>query len=269
MQNSGAGPIMSINNSDQNARVLDQFGKQAASYAALINSSKDNTLPTLLDAVKPTPSDRMLDVGCGTGRFALTLAPLVANVVGIDLTAAMLEQARKAQAAANIENIEWQQGDVTDLPFADGEFTLVTCKAMLHHIAEPARVIAEMSRVCVRGGRVLAADLTPARDKVAAFDAIEVLRDPSHAHAMTLDELRAIGSALGLKEIAVHEHATRMPLEPVLQTSFPEAGILDRVRRLYRIDAENGGDALGFGARIDNGEITVAYPMSMVVWEKV
>lgn len=260
---------MSTNNSEQNARVRDQFGKQAARYAALINSSKDTTLPTLLEAVRPLPTDRMLDVGCGTGRFAITLAPLVANVVGIDLTAAMLDQARKAQAAAHIENIEWQQGDVANLPFVDGEFRLVTCKAMLHHVTEPARVIAEMSRVCARGGHVLAADLTPARDKVAAFDAIEILRDPSHAHAMTLDELRAIGSALGLKEIAVHEHVTRMPLEPVLQASFPDAGVLDRVRNLYRIDAENGGDALGFGARIDNGEITVAYPMSMVVWEKL
>jgi ubiquinone/menaquinone biosynthesis C-methylase UbiE len=260
---------MSTDNAEQNARVRDQFGKQAARYAALINSSKDTTLPTLLEAVKPTLDDRMLDVGCGTGRFAITLAPLVAKVVGIDLTVAMLEQARKAQAAANIENIEWQQGDVANLPFADGEFRLVTCKAMLHHVTEPQRVIAEMSRVCAQGGRVLAADLTPARDKVAAFDAIEILRDPSHAHAMTLDELRAIGSALGLKEIAVHEHVTRMALEPVLQASFPDAGVLDRVRNLYRIDAENGGDALGFGARIDNGEITVAYPMSMVVWEKL
>jgi ubiquinone/menaquinone biosynthesis C-methylase UbiE len=260
---------MSTNNSEQNARVRDQFSKQAERYAELINSSKDTTLPALLEAVKPTTDDRMLDVGCGTGRFAITLAPLVAKAVGIDLTSAMLEQARKAQAAAHVENIEWQQGDVADLPFADGEFTLVTCKAMLHHVTEPLRVIAEMSRVCARGGHVLAADLTPARDKVAAFDAIEILRDPSHAHAMTLDELRAIGSTLGLKEIAVHEHATRMLLEPVLQTSFPEAGVLDRVRNLYRIDAESGGDALGFGARIDNGEITVAYPMSMVVWEKV
>lgn len=260
---------MSINNSDQNARVLDQFGKQAASYAALINRSKDTTLPLLLEAVKPVLSDRMLDVGCGTGRFAISLAPLVAKVVGIDLTAAMLQQARQLQADAKITNVEWQQGDVTDLPFADDAFTLVTCKAMLHHITEPARVIAEMSRVCARGGRVLAIDLTPQRDKVAAFDAIEILRDPSHAHALTIEQLRAMGNAVGLKEIAVHEYATRMPLEPVLQTSFPEAGILDRVRRLYRIDAENGGDALGFGARIDNGEVTVAYPMSMVVWEKM
>src|SRR5262245_2195694 len=107
---------------DQNARVLDQFGKQAASYAALINRSTDTTLEPLLAAVKPLPTERMLDVGCGTGRFAITMAPLVAQVVGVDLTAAMLDQARRAQAAASVPNIEWQQSDVSQLPFADRSF---------------------------------------------------------------------------------------------------------------------------------------------------
>lgn len=257
------------NESNHNARILDQFAKQAESYAALVNRSKDTTLPILLDAVKPMPTDRLLDVGCGTGRFAVTLAPLVAKVVGIDLTAEMLKQAQQLQADAKLANIEWHQGDVSNLPFADGEFNVVTTRAMLHHVIEPARVIAEMNRVCARGGRIMTMDLTPKREKIAAFDAIEILRDPSHAHVLTNAELRAIGSKLGLKEITSHEYEARMPLEPILQTSFPEAGVLDRVRKLYRIDAESGVDALGFHARIANGEITVAYPMSMVVWEKI
>jgi ubiquinone/menaquinone biosynthesis C-methylase UbiE len=255
-------------NIEQNARVLDQFTKQAASYADLAKRMKNPQLPVMLNAVKPVPTDRVLDVGCGTGRAAMTLAPLVAHVTGIDLTEAMLEQARQSQAAANISNMEWRQGDVTALPFADGEFTLVTCSAMLHHVAEPARVLAEMSRVCARGGRVMAIDVNPKKEKVPAFDAIEILRDPSHSHAITCAEVRAIGKQLGLKEVAVDEHATRFPLEAVLKTSFPEPGMLDRLRRLFRMDAERGGDAFGLGTRIEEGELIVAYPMCMVVWEK-
>lgn len=255
-------------NPEQNARVLDQFKKQAASYADLINRSKDTSLSAFLDAVKPVLADRMLDVGCGTGRFAVTIAPLVAHVVGADLTPAMLEQARRSQSAAKVENIEWRQADVTQLPFADGEFTLVTSRAMLHHVASPALVIAEMRRVCASGGRIVVNDLTPQREKAAAFDAIEILRDPSHAHAMTIAELRAIGAELGLTEIAVSGYVLRLPVESVLQTSFPEAGMLDRVRRLYRIDAECGADTLGLDLRIENGELTAAYPMSMVAWQR-
>jgi ubiquinone/menaquinone biosynthesis C-methylase UbiE len=257
-----------LTESEQNSRVLDQFDKQAASYAALVRDSKDTTLPMLLDAVKPSATDRLLDVGCGSGRFAIQWAPLVAQVIGVDLTPAMLAQAAQLQAATQIKNIEWRQADVTQLPFADGEFNVVSCSAMLHHVVSPMRVIAEMRRVCVPGGRIIAKDMTPKLEKSAAANAIEVLRDPSHLYAMTNAELRAIGAALGLEEIAVQESQSRMPLEAVLRTSFPHDGMLDQVRRLFRLDAESGVDALGFGAHLDNGEVHLLYPMTTVVWHR-
>src|SRR5512145_422590 len=107
---------METTGSDQNARVLDQFSKQAERYAALTNNAKDSSLGLLLDAVRPLPSDKMLDVGCGTGRFALTLAPLVGSIIGVDLTAAMLEQARQLQSRMSVDNVQWQQADVANLP---------------------------------------------------------------------------------------------------------------------------------------------------------
>jgi ubiquinone/menaquinone biosynthesis C-methylase UbiE len=252
----------------QNAAVLDQFGKQAEAYAALMLRSPDSGLAHLIETARPTPDDRMLDVGCGTGRMAVGLAPLVGHVTGVDLTPAMLDQARALQAEAGVANIEWREADVTALPFGDGAFSLVTCKAMLHHTASPAAVLAEMSRVCAFGGRIAASDLTPAPSKSVAFDAIEVLRDPSHVHAMPADEFRAIGAALGLHEIAVRAYESRLPAEAVLATSYPAEGILDRVRDLYRRDGESGADALGLAARIDDGVITLTYPSTLVVWTK-
>jgi ubiquinone/menaquinone biosynthesis C-methylase UbiE len=258
---------MSIS-SEQNARVLDQFEKQAASYAALVITSKDPALPVFLEAVKPLPTHRMLDVGCGTGRFAVSIAPLFGHVTGVDLTPAMLDQARQLQASAKVENMKWQQADVTELPFADGEFDVVTCKAMLHHVASPAAVLAEMRRVCKVGGRVVAADVTPAPEKSAATNAIEILRDPSHAQFISQDELLSIGADLGLTKLAMHFHQTRMPLEPILKTSFPDEGMLDRVRRLYHLDAQVGADTFGFSTKFENGEVYLAYPMTMVIWER-
>jgi ubiquinone/menaquinone biosynthesis C-methylase UbiE len=254
-------------NTEQNARVLDQFAKQAPSYAALINRTADTSLESLLAALRPRTTDRMLDVGCGTGRFVITMAPLVAQVVGVDLTIAMLEQARRLQADTSITNVEWRQADVTALPFENGVFDIVSSKAMLHHVASPARVIAEMVRVCAAEGRIVIVDLTPKPAKAAALNAIELLRDPSHARAMTPAELRAIGVELGLKEVAVHEYQVRLPLEPVLKTSFPDVGV-DRVRDLYRIDAESAADALGMSACIENDQIVVSYPMTMLVLQR-
>lgn len=255
--------------SEQNSRVLDQFAKQAASYAALVSRSRDSSLPAFLDAVKPVPADRMLDVGCGTGRFAVSIASLVGHVVGVDLTPAMLDQARQLQFDTKTENIEWRQADVTELPFAEGEFSLVTTKAMLHHVVSPARVIGEMRRVCAIGGRIVAADVTPKREKSAAANAIEVLRDPSHVYAMTSAELRAIGAQLGLIELAALEYETSIPLEHVLRTSFPAEGMLERVRSLFQLDAQSGADALGFGARMEGGEVHLSYPMTMVMWQRI
>jgi len=255
--------------SEQNARVLDQFTKQAASYADLAKRVKDPQFAALLAAVKPTASDRLLDVGCGTGRAAIAIAPYVGQVTGVDLTDAMLAQARLAQAEAKLGNVEWRQADVTALPFMDGAFTIVSCSAMLHHVENPVRVLTEMSRVCARGGRVVAMDVSPKYEKVAAFDAIEILRDPSHAHALTCAELQAIGRELGLREINASEHESSFPLEAILRTSFPEPGMLDRLRRLFRMDAERGGDAFGMRPRMENDQLRVAYPMCRVVWEKI
>lgn len=252
----------------QNAAVLDQFAKQAEAYAALMLRNPDRGLPPLLETARPAADDRVLDVGCGSGRLAVALAPLVEHVTGVDLTPAMLDQARSLQADAGVANVEWRQSDVTALPFADGAFSLVTCRAMLHHTALPADVLAEMSRVCAPGGRIAASDLTPASGKAAAFDAIEILRDPSHGHAMPLDEFRAIGTALGLREVAVHPQDFDLPLEAVLATSFPPEGMLDRVRELYRRDAESGADALGLAARMENGAVIVTYPSTLIVWQK-
>jgi ubiquinone/menaquinone biosynthesis C-methylase UbiE len=255
-----------IEHEQQNAAVLDQFAKQAQAYAALLARNPDSSLAPLLENARPVPEDRVLDVGCGAGNMAVALAPLVAQVTGVDLTPAMLDQARRRQADAGCANIEWLQADVTALPFADGAFDLVMSRALLHHTAAPGRVLAEMRRVCAADGRLMVIDLTPPSTKAAAFDAIETLRDPSHVQAMTPDALRRLGAELGLREVVVHALETRLPLEAVLATSFPDPGVLDRVRAIYRVDAESGANALGMDAQLVEGKILIVYPMTLAVW---
>jgi SAM-dependent methyltransferase len=255
---------------DQNARVLDQFSQQAEGYAALISgvAAKHPGLGPLLETARPAPGDRALDVGCGAGHRAVALAQVVAHVTGVDLTPAMLERARALQAEAGLANLTWAEADATALPFADGAFDLVLSQAMFHHAADPDATLKEMRRVCAAGGRIAVSDLTPEPAKSPAFDAIELLRDPSHAHALTLDELRAIGADLGLQEIAIRPNTTAMPLEPVLGSSCPPEGMLERVRELYARDAAGGADSFGMGAQLKDGAVWVTYPMTLVVWRR-
>ena len=253
---------------DQNTRVLDQFGRQAADYARLVAGVQDAGADPLIETARPVPGDRVLDVGCGPGLRSISLAPLVAHVTGLDLTPAMLDQARARQAAAAVENVSWVEGDAADLPFPDGAFTLVLSQLMLHHVADPAAMLAQMRRVCAPGGRIAVIDLTPAAEKAAAFDAIEILRDPSHTHALTQTELRALGADLGLEEIAVRPRATEMPIEPGLAASRPPPGMLERLRELYARDAAAGVDALGMNARLRDGAVWATYPTTLIVWRR-
>lgn len=102
-------------------------------------------------------SERMLDLGCGTG-FLLNLSnDLFDQVDGIDATQAMLDRVDLSPG-----NITVQQGVVEDLPFDDSTFDVVTAYSFLDHLADHVAVLAEASRVLKPGGR-LYVDLIPNR----------------------------------------------------------------------------------------------------------
>lgn len=253
---------------EQNTAVRDQFGKQAAAYARIADGKRNLMRDALFAAVKPSAIDRVLDVGCGPGRLTLDLAPHVAHITGIDLTPEMLSQAAALQAERKISNVTWQQGDVLHMPFENGAFTVVVTQATFHHLIDPAAILAEMTRVCAPGGRIMVNDLTPASAKSQAFDAWERLRDPSHVHALLCEELRGLGRRAGLREVTCLPHETVMPIEAILKTSFPLPGDMARVRALVRDDAASGADRLGMAAREESGQIMVSYPMTMMVWRR-
>ena len=78
---------------------------------------------------EPAPDDVVLDVAYGTGIVSCAFAPLVSHVTGIDLTPAMIEQAKKAQAEKQLGNITWMVGDVSkELPFDDMSFSIVVTR---------------------------------------------------------------------------------------------------------------------------------------------
>src|SRR5437764_7811593 len=78
----------------------------------------------LVRRASPRAGQRVLDVACGTGVVAVTAARLGAQVTGLDLTPELLERARAHAQIAGCE-IEWHQGDVEQLPFADGTYDMV------------------------------------------------------------------------------------------------------------------------------------------------
>lgn len=99
------------------------------------------------------------DLGCGTGQVAESLAPFVRQVIAVDDSSAMLAAARKR--LSGLHNVEVRSGDLAALPVADGELDAAVLFLVLHHIGEPAQVLAEVARVLRPGGRLLLVDMTP------------------------------------------------------------------------------------------------------------
>jgi len=100
-------------------------------------------LRQLLECFGDTES--VLEVGCGTGHFTRWLSAQGLSAVGLDLSAAMLTQARALQGAPLV------QGDAIHLPFVDGAFELVSFVTTLEFLEEPQQALAEALRVARRG----------------------------------------------------------------------------------------------------------------------
>jgi len=96
---------------------------------------------------------RVLDVGCGTGVVALTAAIKGAKVTGLDLTPELLARARENTAATGMQ-VDWHEGDVEQLPFADGEFDVVISQFGHMFAPRPEVAIAQMLRVLKNGGTI-------------------------------------------------------------------------------------------------------------------
>jgi SAM-dependent methyltransferase len=102
----------------------------------------------VLEALAPVEGRRVLEVASGTGRFAVELAERGADVVALDVSAAMLaEGRRRARRAGVADAVSFLRADAARLPFGDGEFDAVVAVRFFHLADTPARFLAEMARV--------------------------------------------------------------------------------------------------------------------------
>jgi SAM-dependent methyltransferase len=113
----------------------------------------------VVDLAAPRVGERVLDLACGTGIVARTVAPIVGasgTVVGVDILPAMLAVARSLPPPDGA-TIDWREQDATALDLPDSSFDLVICQQGLQFFQDRAAAAAEVSRVLAPGGRFVAA----------------------------------------------------------------------------------------------------------------
>ena len=102
----------------------------------------------VLEAIGPVDGKDVLEIVCGTGRFTVMLAERGTDIVGLDISSAMLQQGRrKARSAGVDDHLEFMRGDAGRLPFPDDHFDAVFAMRFFHLADTPATFLSEMRRV--------------------------------------------------------------------------------------------------------------------------
>jgi SAM-dependent methyltransferase len=108
-----------------------------------------------------SPGQDVIDLACGTGNAALLAAGRGARLVGIDASARLLEVARSRACAQGVD-VDFREGDLLELPLADGTADVVLSVFGVIFASDPAQALREVERVLRPGGRVLLSAWIPA-----------------------------------------------------------------------------------------------------------
>lgn len=114
----------------------------------------------LIERLAPFQDDIVLDVGTGPGIYALDIAAMDAGsrVIGIDISSAFVNIARKRAREAGAMNLEFAQGDISKLGFEDSFFTKIICAGVISVLDDRDKAVGELARVLRPGGKLSVRD---------------------------------------------------------------------------------------------------------------
>jgi ubiquinone/menaquinone biosynthesis C-methylase UbiE len=156
----------------------------------------------ILDLLRPSPGERILDAGCGTGIFTADILDRGPGVTGLDLSLPMLRKA-KSKGYARLELL---QGNMRGLPFPEGFFDKTVSITALEFIEEAKQAIEELFRVTKNSGTIVVATLNrlspwAARRKEKGKEGHALF---SKVFFRGPEEMAALGSQKGILRTAVH-----------------------------------------------------------------
>jgi malonyl-CoA O-methyltransferase len=166
--------------------IIEGYDKWASTYDEDPNPLVALEEPVTLGLIGDVRGQRVLDLGCGTGRYCVLLARRGASVVGIDASSEMLEQAkRKINPGCRFA---LHKGTIDKMDFPDEHFDLIVSALTFEHLAELEPTFGEAVRVLKTGGRMAISDVHPfwpvsGHDYTEFFDrAGQEYRIPAYPH---------------------------------------------------------------------------------------
>ena len=133
--------------------------------------------------------------------MAFALAGAVASVLAVDNRKDTIDEALRLSHEVGVENVGFALANLYALPFADGAFTLATCRNALHRFPEPVAALKEMARVVAPGGRLVVYDLLVSGELDRTLNELARLSDASHRRYETHAEFLEQFAKAGLKVV--------------------------------------------------------------------
>ncbi len=192
---------------DEN-QVRKYYGWRASNYDAGTRFEVEHHLEAVrLAEIKP--GQRVLDAACGTGRATIELAKAVGptgRVDALDLTEAMLQQARSKVSKSALTNVSFMRGTVRELPYPDQSFDLVYNGYMFDLIPRDGftPVLGEFKRVLKPEGKLVLVNMSKPDNRMTFFEKV------------------------------YHKGLAVAPCRPVLMTPYLEQAGFEKLQRLYR-----------------------------------
>lgn len=185
----------------------------------------------VLDITRPQGRDRVLDVACGTGLVSRLFGGRVAEVVGVDITPEMAEQAKPHLDRLVITPAE-------RLPFDDDEFDILVCRQGIQFMDLP-QAVAEMVRVVRPGGRVVVVNLCAygADDRDEYFEVLR-LRNPVRRHFFLPEDLRTLLHDAGCTEVELRRYVSFEDVDIWSDNGAIEEDRREAIRGVYRNASE-------------------------------
>ncbi len=195
-------------------QARDFFGKHADAYAKSMDHRSGEDLMKLVEYLAPRKSELAADIGTGTGFTAAALSRSVKTVYAIDPTPEMLSRARDLCREEGAGNVEFIEAEASSTGLGDSSMGIVATRRAAHHFPDKGSFLRESHRILASGGRIGISDMVaPEDDARDVFNALERIRDGSHAGAMKKSEWISLLSDTGFEVTHVWDRIKQLKFE--------------------------------------------------------
>lgn len=170
--------------------VQSQFGPRANAYVESAVHSQGQDLVDLAALTEKAAPRHAIDLGCGGGHVAYTMARHAQKVTAADLSADMLAAVAATAKAKGLDNIDTVEASAEKLPFESGSFDFLGCRYSAHHWLDVEAGLREARRVLKAGSPAVFIDIfSPGKPLLDThLQAVELLRDTSHVRDYSVAE---------------------------------------------------------------------------------